>query len=340
MSIFPLAPRFAKILLLGSQADCMPYVIAMVAGLSAAEVFVPLNHAIPKLPEKEEGDFRTEEDIQAENRQKAVRNAYGAAHRGFCSLDGKSDAIKLLKVVGEYAHEPTEQWCESHFVRYKALKEIQQLRYQIATLLKTNIPAFANIKFEDKLDPPDQHQIKLLKQMVAAGFIDQVAIRADLSPYPPEVHRKPSRAIDVPYLPLLPLEGEAPADDQDRLVYIHPESPLSHLSVRECPEYIVYAYLQRGAASVDGEKRPKTRMHALTDVTGAQLAALAKGTPLLSYGKPTKEVMGSGKDYGKVRECWVVPYLRAEGAGGGMGWPLPMAKVKQRKVPGKGWVVE
>jgi ATP-dependent RNA helicase DHX37/DHR1 len=62
---------------------------------------------------------------------------------------------------------------------------------------------------------------------------------------------------------------------------------------------------------------------------------LAKGTPLISYGKPIKEV----KSDGKTREVWVVPYLRVEG-GGGMGWPLPARKVVQTRVPGKGWVVE
>ena len=85
-------------------------------------------------------------------------------------------------------------------------------------------------------------------------------------------------------------------------------------------------------------------MHALTDITGQQLAALAKGTPLVSYGKPIKEVKGgvamSGKEgKGEVRECWVIPYLRAEGVGG-MGWPLPARRVVQRKEPGRGWVVE
>ena len=74
--------------------------------------------------------------------------------------------------------------------------------------------------------------------------------------------------------------------------------------------------------------------------TKAQLAGLAKGTPLLTYGKPIKEAAGvEGDGDGARRDCWVVPYLRAEGTGG-QGWPLPVVKVRQRKVAGKGWVVE
>ncbi|SPQ21198.1 081d11c4-b127-477f-9476-b2959c831a1d [Thermothielavioides terrestris] len=347
MSVFPLAPRFARILLVGHLHDCLPYTIAMIAGLSAGEIFVPENQAIPAAAEQTE-EFRTNEEVIAEDKRARIRKAFNAVHKNFCSLDDKSDAMKILQVVGEFAHEPTEQWCESHFVRFKVLKEILQLQSQLANLVKTNIAGFANFKMPDKLPRPSEKQVQALKQMVAAGFVDQVAIRADKAPNPPELHRKPRRAIDVPYLPLIPLDADHPspsADPADKLVYIHPSSPLAHLSVEECPEYVVYAHLQRAgnAGAGDGEdgKRPKTRMHALTDLTGGQLANIAKGTPLLTYGKPVKEVTGSGADGegGQTREVWVVPYLRAEGTGG-MGWPLPMRKVKQRRVLGKGWVTE
>lgn len=345
MSLFPLAPRYARILLVGHLHDCLPYTIALVAGLSAGEVFIPENQAIPAATEQTE-EFRTNEDVIAEDKRARIRKAFNAVHKNFCFLDDKSDAIKLLQVVGEFAHEPTEEWCERHFVRFKVLKEARQLQTQIADLLKTNIPAFANFKLPEKLGPPSAKQVQALKQMVAAGYIDQVAIRADKAPNPPEMHRKPHRAIDVPYIPLIPLQdGDQKSDDPaDKLVYIHPSSPLAHLSVGECPEYVVYARLQRaGNTGADGEKKPKIRMHALTDVTGAQLASLAKGTPLLTYGKPIKEVKGAssegGGDGSNTREVWVVPYLRAE-TGGGLGWPLPARRVKQRKVAGKGWVVE
>ena len=65
-------------------------------------------------------------------------------------------------------------------LRYKVLKEIQQLRQQLVDLLRGNISAFASLKFEDKLERPSEKQITALKEMVTAGFIDQVAIRADL----------------------------------------------------------------------------------------------------------------------------------------------------------------
>ncbi|KAL5090329.1 hypothetical protein Trisim1_004521 [Trichoderma cf. simile WF8] len=341
MSLFPLSPRFARILLVGHLHNCLPYTIALVAGLSAAEVYLAENQAIPALAEKEDTAIRTAADVIAEDRQANVRRLFNQVHKNFCFLDDKSDAIKLLQVVGEFAHEPTEQWCETHFVRYKVLKEIQQLRKQITDLLRTNIPSFAALQYQEKLDPPSPKQVSALKQMTAAGFLDQVAIRADLAPNPPEQFRKPRRAIDVPYIPLIPLVR--PGSGENPCVYIHPTSSLAHVSPQECPEYIVYAFLQRATPSgaLDSEKKPKTRMHALTDVTGGQLAGLAKGTPLISYGKPIKEVKAQalGADGATTRECWVVPYLRAENTAG-QGWPLPAQKVKQKKVAGKGWIVE
>lgn len=337
MSIFPLSPRFARILLIGHLHDCLPYTIALVAGLSAADIFIPENQAIPAIAPKDEEYHFTQADRLEEDARNSIRRKFNSVQKAFCSLDDRSDAIKLLQVVGEFAHDPTEAWCKAHFVRYKVLKEILQLRKQITELLRTNIPAFANLKFVDKLDPPSMKQVKALKQMVAAGFIDHVAIRADLAPIPPPVGRKPTRAIEVQYLTLFPSHNRH--DEEDKAVYIHPSSPLAHLAPKECPEYVVYSYLQRAAPSAETPERvPRARMHALTDISGGQLAALAKGTPLVHYGKPIKE----GKQLDKLgleKECWVVPYLRAEGRND-LGWPLPARKVVQKKIPGKGWVVE
>ncbi|KAK6595624.1 ATP-dependent RNA helicase DHR1 [Botrytis cinerea] len=324
MSIFPLSPRFARILLVGHLHDCLPYTIALVAGLSAADIFIPENQVIPAATPREDEDsyLTTAEKIEQDARAN-LRRQFNKVHQSFCFLDDRSDAIKLLQAVGEFAHEPTES-------------------------------CIRNIEVRRETSAPTAKQVNALKQMVAAGFIDHVAIRADLAPTQPEAYRKPKRAIDVPYLTLFPSHLRVPNkhndedQEQDKAVYIHPASPLSHLSPNECPEYIIYSYLQKPAEDVntDGSrKRQKTRMHSLTDVTGGQLAGLAKGTSLLEYGKPIKEVMvkdkKTGKDAGaeEMRECWVVPYLRAEGSGG-LGWPLPARKVVQKKVKGKGWVVE
>ncbi|CAK7271980.1 putative ATP-dependent RNA helicase DHR1 [Sporothrix epigloea] len=372
MSAFPLSPRFAKILMVGHPGDCIHYVIALVAVMSADEVFVRPNNAIPaasatskankKLSngnsdgnndDNDDDDddkprlIRTEADIRQDETRRRTAELFHKVHKQFTSLDDKSDALKLLQVIGEFSHEPTEDWCRGHFVHYKALREVQNMRRQITALLRTNLPihAAANLTYQEQLPRPTDTQVALLKQMVAAGYPENIAQRADMTPNPPQyitsggtVH-KPRRAIEVPYRPLFPLSRDDKTPGSE-FVYIHPSSPMAHLTVAECPQYIVYAHLQRAAPNPDMDASvslPKVRMRSLVDITGLQLASLLQGTPLLSYGKPIKETFRS--DDGRERECWVVPELSADVGVGSVGWPLPAIKVRQRKEPGQGWEV-
>lgn len=43
MASFPVAPRYAKMLALGRQQECLPYVIAVVAAMTVRELFEDLN---------------------------------------------------------------------------------------------------------------------------------------------------------------------------------------------------------------------------------------------------------------------------------------------------------
>lgn len=52
---------------------------------------------------------------------------------------GSSDLFKMLSAVGAYEYEPTVQFCQKHFLRPKAMQEIQQLRRQISNISKVDI---------------------------------------------------------------------------------------------------------------------------------------------------------------------------------------------------------
>lgn len=43
MAAFPVAPRYAKMLALGRQQGCMPYIITIVAAMTVREIFEELN---------------------------------------------------------------------------------------------------------------------------------------------------------------------------------------------------------------------------------------------------------------------------------------------------------
>lgn len=335
LSIYPLSPRFSKMLLIGYQHGCMPYTIAMVAALAVQELFIPENQLDLSSHERTDAVY-SNADRLADSAREQRRKSYNRAQRLFSKNSDTSDGLKALTAVCAYAHAPDPStFCAEMFLNSKSLKEASLLRQQLSGIVHSNHPTFIS-NYQPQLPPPSGTQLKALQQILASAFIDQVAVRADLSPSPPDVLKKPSRTINVPYLPLFPSHTGRATDLLDIAVFIHPASVLAHISPAELPQYIVYSHLQRGApATIQDSKIPKTRMHPLAAVSGKQLTALARDTPLLRYGKPIGKVV---EEAGGKRECWVVPELVGEQ--GRTGWPLPAIKVKQRKLASEGWVIE
>lgn len=337
LSNYPLSPRFSKMLAIGHQHGCMPYTIALVAALASIELFIPenqLNLSSPTRP-----DVYTVEDRLAEEARNQLRSSYNHAHHLLSRHSSTSDALKGLTALCAYAHAPLkDEFCNDMFLSSKALSEASNLCSQLMSIVRNNNPTLLAANVSLKLPSPSKTQVAALQQFTAAAFIDQIAIIASASPSPPELPRKPTRAIDVPYLPLFPINTKRRADTEivDIAVFIHPSSVLAHIATKDLPTYIIYSHLQRGtAATIEGAKKPRTRMHALTAVTAKQIAGLAKGTPLLVYGKPIGKIEEGDN---KTRTCWVIPSLVGEK--GSMGWPLPAQKVVQKK-DGRGeWIIE
>ena len=335
LSIYPLSPRYSKMLLIGHQHDCMPYTVAMVAALAVHDVFVPESQLEMSPLTRELESVYSNADRLEDTAREQRRKEYNKAHHQFSRNSSTSDGLKSLKAICAYAYAPDpSSFCAEMFLNPKSLHEASSLRQQLSTIVHTNHPNLIQT-YLPRLPSPTKTQLQALEQILAAAFIDQIALRADLSPFPPELARKAARAIDVPYLPLFPSHTGPAQDLDDIAVYVHPSSVLAHMSPKELPQYVIYSHLQRGTpATVSGSKTPKTRMHALGSASGKQIAALAQGTPLLHYGKPIGKVVQEG---GK-RECWVVPEL--VGPAGRVGWPLPAVQTIQRKDARDGWVVE
>lgn len=335
LSIYPLSPRYSKMLLIGHQHDCMSYTVAMVAALAVQDIFIPESQLemCPLIRDMESvySNAHRLEDTAREQRRKE----YNKAHYEFSRNSSTSDALKTLTAICAYAYaSDPSSFCTEMFLNHKSLHEASSLRQQLSAIVHTNNPNLIQT-YLPRLPPPTTTQLRALQQILAAAFIDQIALRADLAPVPPELPRKPARAIDVPYLPLFPSHTGPAQDLIDIAVYVHPSSVLAHMSPTELPQYVIYSHLQRGtAATISGSKTPKTRMHALGSISGKQIAALARGTPLLQYGKPIGKVVEEG---GK-RECWVIPEL--VGPAGRVGWPLPAVQTIQKKDARNGWVVE
>ncbi|KAL2855447.1 P-loop containing nucleoside triphosphate hydrolase protein [Aspergillus pseudoustus] len=340
LSTYPLSPRFGKMIYVGHQHGCMPYVIALVAALAVGDLFIPENQIdpVPGRDSTDEGVYRNSDRLEDTAREKRHKD-YARAHRLFAKHDATSDALKYLSSICAYGYaspSDPDSFCDKMFLRAKALKEATQLRRQLTDIVRINNPGLVQT-YQARLPEPTEKQVKALKQIVTAGFIDNVAIRADLAPVAPEVQRTPKRAIDVPYLTLFRSRDGPAKELNERAVFVHPTSIIAKLSPKEMPQYIIYSHLQQAAPSVVAGEAPKIRMYPLVTPSGLQLSALAQSTPLIEYGKPIGKVEQL-EGVPERRACYVIPSLVGEV--GSTGWPLPAKKVIQRKDPKEGWVIE
>jgi ATP-dependent RNA helicase DHX37/DHR1 len=368
----PVSPRFGKMLLLAVRNSLAAPTIATVAALAVGDLIIPQATG-PK--EKENPDSDVEYDSDPESRantrleasaaltaSQQRAQAYGRAQATLSRWDDLSDSIKMLTAVAAHADAAAKQtstpFCADFFLREKGMQEVQLLRAQLHNIVRSTQRSASQNKslaWTPTLPLPSERERKQLNQIVAAGFIDQLAIRSDLLPNAaPSMLRKPRRAIDVAYTTLFPSVDAKDIDrklspeqqEMQRSVFVHAASVLARRSVNEMPAYIVYSHLSRAAASsvADGNaaesKAPRTRLHPLTALSAKEVAALAEGTPLLEIGKPTgnKVEETEGSRSGKERVCWVCV--------GGKGpkemavaWPMGAWKVRQTRGRGGEWVV-
>jgi len=361
LAAYPLSPRFARMLLLGRRYNLSAHTIALVASLAVPELFIPqTQYNLENAPDEAESDdendtarerfakrqIRSEADNIAASAAEVKRRAYGKAHATLSRWDDRSDALKLLTAMAAFsASSSPASFCADYFLREKAMKEAGQLKQQLTAIVRshsrtgTDDPTLS----QKTLPPPTDKQRAILKQFVAAGFIDQVAVRADIIGV--ALSRNPRRAIEVPYRTLFTSSsGDIVGQDPEaraaaKLSYVHPSSVLARLTVPEMPDYIIYSHLSRQAPSPPFDSIPKTRLHPLTTVTAKQLANLAEGTPLLEVGKPVGKIeqLPRGADGRERREVWVGLSLRGEKEG--TPWPVGARKVVQKRVGGA-WEIE
>lgn len=114
MSLFPLSPRFSRMLVAGQQGGCLAYVIAIVAALSVGDPFLR-DDAL------EQGESGDEDHASEKEVTRLRRKAFFQAQNVHSSLgDYRSDVFKVLSVVGAYEYAGGgHKFCAEQFVRIK-----------------------------------------------------------------------------------------------------------------------------------------------------------------------------------------------------------------------------
>ncbi|XP_033692613.1 probable ATP-dependent RNA helicase DHX37 [Tursiops truncatus] len=208
MATFPVAPRYAKMLALSRQHDCLPYAITIVAAMTVRELFEELDR--PAASDEELARLKGRRARVAQ--MKRIWAGQGASLK-------LGDLMVLLGAVGacEYAG-CSPQFCEANGLRYRAMMEIRRLRGQLTTAVNTMCPE-AGLFVDPKMQPPSESQVTYLRQIVTAGLGDHLARRVQSEDL---LDDKWKNAYKTPLL--------------DDPVFIHPSSVL----FRELPEFVVY----------------------------------------------------------------------------------------------------
>ncbi|KAI0697135.1 P-loop containing nucleoside triphosphate hydrolase protein [Cytidiella melzeri] len=290
MSLFPLSPRYSRMLVSGRQHGCLPYVITIVSILSVGDPFLR-EEALEADDTEDEGNgdetlaHLKSATIRAKELRRQRRKEFFVSRQRHAALgDSKSDIFQMLSVVGAYEYAGGGQtFCSQHFVRPKAMEEIHKLRAQISSIVQTNFPD-SDAGFVANLSPPSALQLKVLRQLVAAGFIDQVAVRRDKVSKETSSGQQYTTSHGVPYCAI--------GIDED--VFIHPSSVLASLPP---PDFIVFLEVVRTT---------KVWLKGVTVVNAAWLSSLGKS--LCTFSKPIKRQDGSSV---------VIPHF------GPLGWELP-----------------
>ncbi|XP_075954925.1 putative ATP-dependent RNA helicase DHX37 [Anarhichas minor] len=232
MASFPVAPRYAKMLALGKQQDCLPYVIAVVAAMTVREIFEDLDR-----PDRSEDE--SSKLTQRRARLTQMRRLW--AGQGAPLLLG--DLMVMLGAVGacEFAG-CTPKFCEENGLRYKAMVEIRKLRGQLTNAVNAVCPE-VGVFVNPKMTPPTEHQVVCLRQIVLAGLGDHLARRVQAEDL---LDPKWKNGYKTPLL--------------DDPVFIHPSSAL----FKTLPEFIVYQEIMettkmymRGVSAVEAEWIPE-----------------------------------------------------------------------------------
>ena len=189
MAKFPVSPRYAKMLCLGHQDNCMEYVIAIVSALTVKEIFADDNAG----------------QISKEERRKISRLRRAWAGHGDTQKLG--DAMVVLRAVGasEYAG-CTMKFCDENGLRQKGMIEIRKLRTQLTNSVNLVNPD-AKVVLNPRMSPPSPLQCRAIRQICLSGLGDQVARKSPIGNDPQLKNAYTCMSLDEP-------------------VFIHPSSAL------------------------------------------------------------------------------------------------------------------
>ncbi|NXO21638.1 DHX37 helicase, partial [Cisticola juncidis] len=231
MATFPVSPRYAKMLALSRQHNCLPYTITIVAAMTVRELFEELDR--PAGSEEEAAQLKGK-------RARFLQMKKVWAGQG--PMQKLGDLMVMLGAVGACEFSGCSRaFCEENGLRHKAMLEIRRLRGQLTTAVNS-VCTGSGLFVDPKMEPPTEAQVSYLRQIVLAGLGDRLARRVQAEEL---LDDKWKNAYKTALL-------EDP-------VFIHPSSVL----FKELPEFVVYQEIvettklyMKGVSAVEPEWIP------------------------------------------------------------------------------------
>ncbi|ETL82323.1 hypothetical protein L917_17499 [Phytophthora nicotianae] len=262
---FPVAARFAKMLLLAQKLNVVEYTIAIVAGLSGHSPFI---HALDRREKEKNEEENDEEKSEMEEMEKEWREAEEMRKHAQW-IDQESDVLSLLRAAGAYAYTGgSSQFCKDNHLHEKTMQNMLKLRQQLTRIVNKLYAEEDAIELKPKMPPPDLETQVVLRQIVAAGFLDQVAKRVPAG----TITEGTKIERNCAYI--------AATGQVKEPVYIHPHSSVFTPNPSKLPQFVVYQHIMRTT---------RAYMKMVTAIEPEWLAGIGKNTPLCKYAPPLAE---------------------------------------------------
>ncbi|KAG9404769.1 ATP-dependent RNA helicase dhx37 [Aphanomyces cochlioides] len=292
---FPVAPRFAKMLLLANQLGCLEYTIALVAALSGQSPFILERERKEAKANKEDED----EEIQESDWTAEMKEAE-AMRRHIQWMNEDSDVLSMLRAAGAYAYSGgSSAFCTENHLHEKIMEQMLKLRGQLTTIVNKLLGQ--ELVLRPNMPPPSDDEQDLLRQIIAAGFLDQVARRV-----PPGTITSGSKIErNCAYLSCNGTVTEP--------LYIHPHSHLFTPDPSRLPQYVVYNNVVRTS---------RAYMKTVTAIEPEWLFSVAANSPLCETSEPMQAPPPKYNASLDRVECFVKPMY------GNHKWELPAAQVE------------
>jgi ATP-dependent RNA helicase DHX37/DHR1 len=280
IATLPLGVRCGKMLLVAAHAGVLDYAIVAIAALSEKNPFLrggDLDNN-EKMESKEEDAVSSDDDSVPKQDEKKTTLQW--THKA-------GDVYAVMLAVGAYTYAgqgaggisekvACKQFCQDNGLNHVIMERIQKIRVHLSRLVQARMTGASGVaaetgKIPHSMKPPNKLQERLLLQVIASSFLDNVAMLAPLGSIPGS-HPFSLRSAFL-----------SSSSSIKEPLFMDRNSVLYSRDSRRLPQWVCYDYLVRKNLK-DGT--PIATMKNVTPVDPSWLGSIAKGSDLLSIGGP------------------------------------------------------